>query len=449
MGATISTASEVLKFKLVAAWRPAKGENQLPPKPHWECPLLTPSAVQNAKPKATPQKLRDERGMYLLVTPDGARWWRFDYRRPGTGKRNTLSLGIFPDVSLKRARERREEARKLLADGIDPGAMRKVDESAKADTFAAIAREWLEVKTDSWVPENAARNRAWLEQHVFPAIGARPVGELDAPELLAMLRKMVARGTLNTAERVRGMLSAIYRYAIATGRARHDYAADLRGALPAHTKRHFAALTEPADVAELLRAIHGYQGSPVTLAALKLSPLFFQRPGELRQAEWSEFDLDAAQWCIPAMRQKLKKADKENPRTPPHMVPLSSQAVAILRELLPLTGSGHYLFPGLRTNTRPMSENTVNAALRRLGYSTEQMTGHGFRHMASTRLNELGWNPDAIERQLAHRDRNAIRGTYNLAQYLDERRRMMQSWADYLDGLRTGANVVAIKRKAG
>ena len=201
-------------------------------------------------------------------------------------------------------------------------------------------------------------------------------------------------------------------------------------------------------MAELLRAIDGYQGSPVTGAALRLAPLLFQRPGELRAAEWSEFDLDAAEWRIPATRQKIKKADKENPRTPPHVVPLPSQAVAILRELELLTGAGRLLFPGLRTPSRPMSENTVNGALRRLGYTTEQMTGHGFRHMASTRLNELGWNPDAIERQLSHRDRNAIRGTYNLAQYLDERRRMMQAWADYLDGLRTGANVVPIKRKA-
>lgn len=414
--------------------------------------MLTPSEVKNAKPRATPYKLGDGGGLFLLVNPNGARWWRLKYRRPGTGKENLLSLGTFPEVSLKRAREKRDDARTLLADGIDPGSHRTAQkiatEARAANSFQVVALEWLETKSGAWVPENATRNRAWLTQHVFPSIGARPVEELEAPELLAMLRKLVARGTLNTAERVRGMLSAIFRFAIATGRAKRDPAADLRGALPSATKRHFAALTAPADVAELLRAIDGYQGSPVTFAALRLAPLLFQRPGELRAAEWSEFDLDAAEWRIPAARQKIKKADKENPRTPPHVVPLPSQAVTILRELELLTGAGRLLFPGLRTPSRPMSENTVNGALRRLGYTTEQMTGHGFRHMASTRLNELGWNPDAIERQLSHRDRNAIRGTYNLAQYLDERRRMMQAWADYLDGLRTGANVVPIKRKA-
>lgn len=414
--------------------------------------MLTPSEVKNAKPKATPYKLGDGGGLFLLVNPNGARWWRLKYRRPGTGKENLLSLGTFPEVSLKRAREKRDDARTLLADGIDPGSHRTAQkiatEARAANSFQVVALEWLETKSGAWVPDNATRNRAWLTQHVFPSIGARPVEELEAPELLAMLRKLVARGTLNTAERVRGMLSAIFRFAIATGRAKRDPAADLRGALPSATKRHFAALTAPADVAELLRAIDGYQGSPVTFAALRLAPLLFQRPGELRAAEWSEFDLGAAEWRIPAARQKIKKADKENPRTPPHVVPLPSQAVTILRELELLTGAGRLLFAGLRTPSRPMSENTVNGALRRLGYTTEQMTGHGFRHMASTRLNELGWNPDAIERQLSHRDRNAIRGTYNLAQYLDERRRMMQAWADYLDGLRTGANVVPIKRKA-
>jgi integrase len=263
-----------------------------------------------------------------------------------------------------------------------------------------------------------------------------------------MLRKLVARGTLNTAGRVRETVSAVFRFAIATGRAKRDPAADLRGALPTPAKKNFASLTEPKDVAGLLRAIEGYQGSPVTLAALRLAPLVFQRPGELRAAEWAEFDLGAAEWRIPAARQKLKKAAKENPRTPPHIVPLSKQAVAILRELYRLTGRGRYLFPGVRTRQRPMSDNTVNAALRRLGYTTEQMTGHGFRHMASTRLNELGWNPDAIERQLSHRDPNEIRGTYNQAQYLGERKKMMQAWADYLDALRTGAKVVPIRCKA-
>ena len=239
------------------------------------------------------------------------------------------------------------------------------------------------------------------------------------------------------------MLSTIFRYAIATGRAKRDPAADLRGALPKAASRNFASLTDPEQVAQLLRAIDGYQGSAVTLAALRLAPLVFQRPGELRGMRWDEVDLDAAEWRIPAMRQKLRKAAKENPRTPPHIVPLSRQAVAVLRELHRLTGHGVLAFPGTRVTSRPISDNTVNAALRRLGYSKEEMTGHGFRHMASTRLNEMGWNPDAIERQLSHKDTNDIRATYNQAQYLPERREMMQAWADYLDGLKAG-NVVSL-----
>jgi len=393
-------------------------------------------------------KLSDGGGLYLLLNPNGARWWRWDYRF--AGNRKTLSMGTFPDTGLRDARAKRDDARTLLANGIDPGAQRKAVKATRAalaaNSFEVVAREWLAMKSGEWVDEHTRKIRAWLEQHVFPSIGASPIAELEAPEVLAMLRKLVKRGTLNTAGRVRETVGAVFRFAIATGRANRDPAADLRDALPTPTKRHFASLTEPGDVAELLRAIDGYQGSPATLAAMKLAPLLFQRPGELRAMEWGELDLDAAEWRIPAARQKLRKAAKENPRTPPHIVPLSSQAVAILRELHALTGRGRFTFPGLRTNDRPMSENTVNAALRRLGYTTEQMTGHGFRHMASTRLNELGWNPDAIERQLSHRDRDSIRGTYNQAQYMTERRTMMQAWADYLDGLRAGSNVVPIKR---
>jgi len=283
---------------------------------------------------------------------------------------------------------------------------------------------------------------------VFPWIGRRPIAELEAPELLSVLRRLVTRGTLNTAGRVRETISAIFRYAIATGRVQRNPAADLRDALPKATQKNFAALTNPAEVAELLRAIDGYQGLPVTFSALRLSPLLFQRPGEIRAMEWSELDLDAAEWRIPPSRRKLRKAAKENPRTLPHIVPLSTQAVQILRELQRLTGDGKLVFPSVRSRQRPMSDNTVNGALRRLGYSKEQMTGHGFRHMASTLLNELGWNPDAIERQLSHRDRDEVRGTYNLAQYMAERREMMQGWADYLDALKTGANVVPIRKRA-
>lgn len=417
-------------------------------------PLLTPSQVQNAKPKATPYKLRDPGGLFLLVNSDGSKWWRHDYRRPMTGMRNTLALGTFPEVSLKRAREKHAEARKLLADGIDPAAQRAAMKAASieaaANSFEAVAREWLEIKSREWVDETAKRATAWLENNVFPVIGKRPIGELEynAPALLDVLQRMVKRGAVDSAHRVREHMGSVFRYAIATGRAKHDPVADLRDALPKAQGRNFAALTKPDDIAGLLRAIDGYQGSPVTRAALQLSPLVFQRPGEVRQAEWVNIDLEAGEWRVPALVQKLKKAEKENVRTPDHIVLLSSQAVAILRELQPLTGRGRYVFPGARDRDRPMSNNAVRSALRRLGYTGEEMTAHGFRHMASTRLNEMSrWNPDAIEAALAHK-MQGVRGIYaGRAKFLDERRRMMQEWADYLDALRAGGNVVPINHK--
>ncbi|WEN13714.1 tyrosine-type recombinase/integrase [Rhodanobacter sp. AS-Z3] len=415
--------------------------------------MLTPSAVANAKPQAKPYKLADERGMYLLVKPDGARLWRFDYRRPDTRKRNTLSLGAFADVSLRKARDKRDEARALLADGIDPGvhrvAQKRAGEERAANSFEVVAREWLAVKSPEWMDETAKRVTAWLENNVFPIIGKRPIAELEynAPELLDVLRRMVKRGAVDSAHRVREHMGAVFRYAIATGRAKHDPVADLRDALPRAEVENFAALTKPDDIAALLRAIDGYQGSPVTRAALLLSPLVFQRPGEVRQAEWEHIDLDAGEWRVPASVQKLKKAQKENPRTPDHIVLLSVQAVAILRELQPLTGRGRYVFPGARDRNRPMSNNTVRGALQRLGYTGEEMTAHGFRHMASTRLNEMSqWNPDAIEAALSHK-MPGVRGVYaGRAKFLDERKRMMQVWADYLDTLKVGGNVIALRR---
>ncbi|MES2404922.1 MAG: integrase arm-type DNA-binding domain-containing protein [Pseudomonadota bacterium] len=411
---------------------------------------LTALATRKAEPRHKPYKLAAGGGLYLEVMPTGAKYWRWKYRYGGKEKR--IALGVFPEISLARAGELRDEARAQLRGGIDPASQRKLDKLAghlaAENSFEAIAREWLDTRSGEWMPDQSTKVRAWLENHVFPWIGDKPVAELEAPEVLSMLRRLVKRGTLNTAGRIRETVSAIFRYAIATGRAKRDPAADLRDALPKADARNFAAIIEPKEVAELLRAIDGYQGHPVTLAALRLAPLLFQRPGELRAMEWSEVDLDEAEWRIPSSHRKLRKAAKENPRTPPHIVPLASQAVAILRELQRLTGNGPLVFPGVRTRHRPMSENTVNAALRRLGYTTEQMTGHGFRHMASTRLNELGWNPDAIERQLSHRDRDSIRGTYNLAQYMDERQRMMQAWADYLDALKQGSNVVPIRKVA-
>jgi integrase len=409
---------------------------------------LTAITAGKAAPREKKYKLAAGGGLYLEVMPNGAKYWRWKYRHGGKEKR--VALGVFPSVSLAKARQGRDEARAKLRDGIDPAAQRRSEkllaQLADANSFEAIAREWLGTKSAEWVPLHSAKVLAWLEQHVFPWIGALPMASIEAPDVLAMLRRLVTRGTLNTAGRVREVVSAIFRYAIATGRSKHNPAADLRDALPKVAAKNFAAITDPSAVAQLLRAIDGYQGHLVTLAALKLSPL---RPGELRAMAWSEIDLDGAEWSIPATRRKLRKAAKENPRTAPHAVPLATQALVILRDLHRLTGTGTLVFPGVRDARRPMSENTVNAGLRRLGYTTEQMTGHGFRHMASTRLNELGWNPDAIERQLSHRDRDAIRGTYNLAQYMTERRAMMQAWADYLDSLKTGSNVVPIKRDTG
>jgi integrase len=400
--------------------------------------MLTPSAVANAKPQAKPYKLADERGMYLLVRPNGSRWWRLKYRRPGTHKENSLSLGTYPDVSLRKARQRRDEARTLLADGIDPSGQRKDDAAQAAATFGTIAAEWLEHQRPSMATVTYTK-ALWL-LGMADALKDRPIADLAAPEVLEVLRGIEARGTIETAHRVKQRIGAVLRYAVATGRADRDCTLDLRGALTPVTSTARAAITDPAKIADLLRAIDSYTGQPITRAALRLAPLLFVRPGNLRAMEWAELDLDGAEWRIPAGKMKMRDE---------HVVPLPEQAVAILRDLQPLTGRGRYCFPSLRTADRPMSENTVNAALRRMGYDKATMTGHGFRALASTRLNEMGWAPDVIERQLAHAERNKVRVVYNRAQYMDERRTMMQAWADYLDALRTApGKVVPIKRKA-
>jgi integrase len=340
-----------------------------------------------------------------------------DYRV--NGKRKTLALGVYSDMSLKDARERRDEARKLLVNGIDPGETRKAQKADRAEdmnTFEAVAREWFAKYSPNWVANHANKIIRRLERDVFPWIGKRPIREINAPELLTVLRRIETRDALETAHRAMQNCGQVFCYAIATGRVERDPSADLRGALPPVKEKHYASITDPKTVRELLSAIEGYRGSFVTQCALKLAPLVFVRPGELRKAEWSEFNLEAAEWRIPAEKMKMQET---------HIVPLSRQAVAILRELHPLTGSGRYVFPGARTNGRPMSENTVNAALRRLGYPKDEMTGHGFRSMASTILNEQGWHRDAIERQLAHTERNAVRAAYNYAEHLPERRKMM------------------------
>ncbi|MFP5464138.1 MAG: tyrosine-type recombinase/integrase [Gammaproteobacteria bacterium] len=399
---------------------------------------LTDTAVRNAKPATTPHKLADGGGMYLLTKPTGGKLWRLDYRHGG--KRKTLALGVYPDVSLADARQRRDEARRLLAQDIDPGEHRKLTRDMQqrdADSFEAVALEWHARFAPTWTKEHAARILQRLTLNVFPWIGARPVGEITAPELLTVLRRIEARGRLETAHRAHQNCGAVFRYAVATGRAERDPSGDLRGALPPASKRHHAAIVEPKAIAELLRALDGYTGSFVTACALRLAPLLFVRPGELRRAEWAEIDLDAAEWRIPAAKMKMRA---------PHVVPLSRQAVAILRELHPLTGRGRYVLTGARSTDRPMSENTVNAALRRLGYEKDVMTGHGFRSIASTTLHEQGWPSDIIERQLAHAERNKIKAAYNRAEHLPERRRMMQAWADYLDGLKQDADVVPLLR---
>ena len=402
---------------------------------------LTATAIRNAKPADKVQRLFDGRGLYLEIMPSGSRYWRLKYRHAGTEKR--LALGVYPEVTLAEARALRDKARAVMREGRDPSADRKTERreaKLSADnTFEGIARDWLASQKRKLTPATYDKAVRTLDANVFPWLGARPIAEVDAPEVLAILKRIESRGSNETAHRVKARIGQVFRYAIAHGTATRDPSADLRGALAPVVSRSHAAVTDPAQVGDLLRALDGYAGQLATRCALRLAPLVFARPGELRHAEWSEFDLDAAEWRIPAHKMKMREA---------HIVPLASQALAILRELQPLTGRGRYVFPGLRTVGEPMSENTVNAALRRLGYDKDTMTGHGFRAMASTRLNEMGWAPDVIERQLAHAERNKVRAAYNRAQYIAERVKMMQGWADYLDNLRAGAKVIPIKRKA-
>jgi len=402
---------------------------------------LTDAAIRNAKPADKPQKLSVGAGLYLLLNPNGSRWWRLKYRYGG--KEKLLSLGTYPDTGLKDARDKRDAARKLLAAGVDPGEARKAERAAgeerAGNSFAVIAEEWLARQSPRMAPATLEKARWTLDDLVNPWIGSRPITEIDAPEMLKLLRRIEERGAHETAHRTKQRCGQIFRYAIATGRAKNDPTAALRGALAPVVTTSRAAITDPLKIGELLRAINGYTGGLVVRSALKLAPLVFMRPGELRQAEWDEFDLDGARWNVPAEKMKMRGE---------HLVHLSLQAVAILRELHPLTGRGRYVFPGERSAKRPMSDGAVNAALRRMGFDKDTMTGHGFRAMASTRLNEMGWAPDVIERQLAHVEKNKVRAAYNRAQYLGERIRMMQEWADYLDTLKAGGKVIPITRKA-
>jgi integrase len=403
---------------------------------------LTDPAVRNAKPGDKPAKLYDEKGLFLLINPGGGKWWRLKYRF--AGKEKLLSLGTYPEFSLKEARARRDEARKLLAEGIDPGEHRKAQKQARVDlaanSFEVIAREWFSKFEPNWSADHGERIIRRLERDIFPKIGNRPMAELRAPELLACLRKIEERGAIETAHRALQNCGQVFRYAIATGRAERDLSADLRGALPPVKVEHHAAITDPKSIGELLRAIDGYKGSLVTQCAIRLAPLVFLRPGELRQAEWREIDLDKGEWTVPAERMKMREA---------HLVPLSAQAIAILREIHPLTGEGRYVFPSVRTGERPMSNNAILAALRRMGYAKDEMSGHGFRAMARTILDEvLGVRPDYIEHQLAHAVRDPNGRAYNRTAHLAERRKMMQQWADYLDKVKAGAQVIPIRGNA-
>ncbi len=389
---------------------------------------LTDIAVRNAKPGPKIIRLADARGLSLEISPSGGKRWRFRYRFDG--KANMLSLGVYPDVSLKEARERREEARRILAQGIDPAKARqeqRAETLTASTTFEHIAREWFAKFQPSWSEKHASKILRRFEKDVFPWLGHRPIKDISAPELLAVIRRMESRGAMDMARGALRNCGQVFRYAVATGRGERDPSSDLRGALPPAKVTHHPSLTDPKDIAALLRAIDAYTGAFVTQCALRLAPLVFLRPGELRNGEWSEIDFDAAEWRIPSAKMKMREQ---------HIVPLSQQAGGILREIHPLTGPEGYIFPGRRGNGRPMSENTINAALRYLGYDKNTMTGHGFRSLASTRLHEMGFDTAWIERQLAHGDRNKIRASYNFAQHLAERRRMMQVWADYLDQLK-------------
>ncbi len=339
---------------------------------------------------------------------------------------------MHPAVTISLAREKREEARRLLASGIDPGVAKRFS-GASGTTLENIAREWHEQFISQWTEEYAAIILRRLEANIFPLLGSLQITQVEPIQLLSVLRRIEGRGTVETAHRVKQTCSQVFRYAIATGRATRNPASDLDGALKPVDSRHHPSVRGPKQVGELMRAIRGYSGSQTTLCALKLAPLLFVRPGELRHAEWADIDLRAEEWRIPAERMKMRS---------PHIVPLSVQSQAVLAELRPLTGGGKFLFPGALSGTRPMSENTINSALRRLGYSSEDMTGHGFRSIASTLLNEQGWNRDAIERQLAHSERDAVRAAYNYAEHLSERRKMMQHWADYLDLLCETGNTI-------
>ncbi len=402
--------------------------------------MLTNTAIKNALPKDKQYKLTDGQGLYLLVNKTN-KYWRYDYRF--NGKRKTLALGVYPDVSLKEARLAHQRARDQLSQGNDPTLQRKLAKLTKKhqteNNFESIAVEWMNKQKKDWSDTYFKNVSNRLNSNIFPWLGSRPIAEITVPELLLVLRKMEARGVYYSTIKVNQYCGQIFRYAIASGLVERDPSADLKGALTQPDKpKHFASITDPIKIGGLLRSIDDYEGEVVTRNALKLAPLVFVRPSELRHAEWQEINFDTAEWLIPAHKMKMRKD---------HIVPLSKQALAIFEAMQPFTNNGAYVFPSIRSRTRPMSENTINASLRRMGYSKEEMTGHGFRAMASTLLNEQDFNSDWIETQLAHIEENKSRKPYNRAKYLEQRKSMMQQWADYLDALKNGSNVTPIKTK--
>lgn len=400
---------------------------------------LTDVAIRKAKPKPKPYKMGDALGLFLLVQPSGGKLWRLKYR--ADGKEKKLAIGVYPEVGLGEARRRRDEARELMALGKDP-SREKRREKARAqieagNTFASIAKEYCDKRKrdgqKAWAPATAVRSE-YLLSLLNGSIGKLRIAEIEPADVLAAVRRIEGKGKLESAKRTLQLAGCVFRYAVATARLGSDPTRDLRGALTAPSVTHYGAVLDPVRVGELLRAIDGYEGQPVTRLAMQLAPHVFVRPGELRHAEWAEIDLDGALWTIPAGKTKMRKD---------HLVPLSRQAIAILTEARALTGPTGYVFPSIRTRSRPMSDNTINAALRRLGYTTDEMTAHGFRAMASTLLNESGkWHPDAIERALAHGDSDKVRAAYHRGAHWKERVAMAQWWSDYLDQLRKGADIL-------
>ena len=394
---------------------------------------LTDTAIRAIKPTSKTAKYFDGGGLYLEVAPSGGKWWRLKYRFQGKEKR--ISLGTYPTIGLKEARERREDTKKILANGIDPSAQRQAIKasitSIDQDSFEVVTREWFDKHVVNLAPSYSKKVRSLFERQIFPVLGAKPIAEVEPTDVLSAARHVEQTGAIETAHRLIQICGQVFRYAIATGRTKYDVSTGLHAALPKVNVKHMATLTDKKRIGQLLRAIDAYGGFFPVRCALKLAPLLFVRPGELQKAEWAEFDLPAAEWRLPASKMKMRQR---------HIVPLSRQALSVLAELQAYTGNGQFLFPSIRTTTKPIALESMLVAIRSMGFTQDEMTMHGFRGMASTLLNEMGYNRDWIERQLAHGERDHVRAAYNYAEHLPERRQMMQEWADYLDEMKTENN---------